>query len=120
MRYVYINAAEDRIVSIAKSQQASLQHLEEYAVADDFDLALEIPNQEDPNGAPVRLDGAISATEFLNRLGADYVSTRLGLYPAITDQLDMLWHAMDADESKRLEPFYSTIKAVKDAAPKGA
>jgi hypothetical protein len=39
-------------------------------------------------------------------------------YPEVKDQLDMLWHAMNADESKRLEPFYSTIKEIKDKYPK--
>lgn len=39
-------------------------------------------------------------------------------YPTIADQLDYLWHAMDVDESKRLEPFYTNIKTVKDANPK--
>ena len=39
-------------------------------------------------------------------------------YPEVKDQLDMLWHAMDDDESKRTEPFYSTIKAIKDKYPK--
>ena len=43
---------------------------------------------------------------------------RMNAYPAIGDQLDMLWHAMEQDESKRLEPFYSTIKAIKDSIPK--
>ena len=43
---------------------------------------------------------------------------RLSKYPTVEDQLDMLWHAMDIDESKRLEPFYSTIKAIKNAYPK--
>ena len=40
------------------------------------------------------------------------------VYPAVHEQLDMLWHAMDTDSSKRLEPFYTTIKNVKDAFPK--
>jgi hypothetical protein len=39
-------------------------------------------------------------------------------YPAIEEQLDMLWHAMANDSKKRLEPFYSTIKAIKDKYPK--
>jgi len=39
-------------------------------------------------------------------------------YPELSDQLDMLWHAMDDDENKRTEPFYSTIKAIKDKYPK--
>lgn len=118
MRYVYLNPAEDRIVCIAKAPNKHLSHLNEYAVADDFDLSLEVQNEE-AGQPPVKIEGAITATEFLKRLGNDYVSKRVSLYPDVTNQLDMLWHAMDADESKRLEPFYSTIKAVKDAAPKG-
>lgn len=43
---------------------------------------------------------------------------RMNAYPSIGDQLDMLWHAMNQDETKRLEPFYSTVKAVKDSIPK--
>ena len=39
-------------------------------------------------------------------------------YPAIEEQLDYLWHGMNSDESKRVEPFYSLIKGVKDANPK--
>jgi hypothetical protein len=39
-------------------------------------------------------------------------------YPQISDQLDMLWHAMDGNAAARLEPFYSAIKAVKDKYPK--
>jgi hypothetical protein len=47
-----------------------------------------------------------------------YVRQRAASYPFIGDQLDMLWHAMDADPASRLEPFYSAIKAVKDEFPK--
>ncbi len=39
-------------------------------------------------------------------------------YPVVKEQLDMLWHAMDEDASKRLEPFYTNIKTVKDSNPK--
>lgn len=48
-----------------------------------------------------------------------YSQARRAAYPRIEEQLDMLWHAMDADESVRLEPFYSIIKLVKDSNPKG-
>lgn len=47
-----------------------------------------------------------------------YDANRQMAYPNIGEQLDMLWHAMDADESKRLEPFYSSIKEVKEEFPK--
>lgn len=39
-------------------------------------------------------------------------------YPSIGDQLDMIWHAMNNGELQKIEPFYSEIKAVKDAYPK--
>ena len=42
------------------------------------------------------------------------------IYPAIGDQLDLLWHAIDADEDLKgkFSAFYNSIKAVKDANPK--
>jgi hypothetical protein len=46
-----------------------------------------------------------------------YADARREEYPAIAEQLDMLWHAMKDDPSKRLEPFYSSIKRVKDKHP---
>lgn len=47
-----------------------------------------------------------------------YDQARRVMYPRVEEQLDMLWHAMDADPPARIEPFYSVIKAVKDANPK--
>jgi hypothetical protein len=48
----------------------------------------------------------------------DYRRARLDAYPGIHEQMDMLWHAMDRQEIARAEPFYSRLKAVKDAYPK--
>lgn len=48
----------------------------------------------------------------------DIIGLRRAQYPSIEDQLDMLWHAMNSDETKRLEPFYTTIKIIKDSLPK--
>lgn len=48
----------------------------------------------------------------------DYQRARMDVYPSVGEQLDMLWHAMDSNQMQRLEPFYSTIKAIKDAYPK--
>jgi len=48
----------------------------------------------------------------------DYRKCRARSYPAIEDQLDMLWHAMNQNPQARLEPFFSTIKAIKDRFPK--
>jgi hypothetical protein len=48
----------------------------------------------------------------------DYRTARLRSYPGVNEQLDMLWHAMDDGVLPKVEPFYSHIKAVKDAYPK--
>ena len=41
-------------------------------------------------------------------------------YAPIGDQLDLLWHAIDADSDLKVKfsAFYNSIKAVKDANPK--
>ena len=39
-------------------------------------------------------------------------------YPSLGDQLDMLWHAIDAGTLNKTSDFYKAIKAVKDAHPK--
>ena len=38
-------------------------------------------------------------------------------YPSYTEQLDMLWHAIDADADLKVKfaTFYNAIKTVKDA-----
>ena len=43
---------------------------------------------------------------------------RRQLYPPISEQLDMLWHAMDRGELPVASGFYESIKLVKDAHPK--
>ena len=50
----------------------------------------------------------------------DYVNKRKLAYPAIGDQLDMLWHTMDKDMElqHKFYDFYQTIKKVKVAYPK--
>ena len=50
----------------------------------------------------------------------DYVNKRKLAYPAIGDQLDMLWHSIDQNpelKSKYFD-FYEAIKAVKVKYPK--
>jgi hypothetical protein len=48
----------------------------------------------------------------------DYRKLRRDAYPTVGEQLDALWHSMDKEESPKVEPFYSMIKAVKDKYPK--
>lgn len=67
----------------------------------------------------------------IRRVGNDFVLTqetweptpsydlaRVRAYPSLGDQMDMLWHAMNNNVIPRIEPFYSQIKAVKEAHPK--
>jgi hypothetical protein len=48
----------------------------------------------------------------------DYVSQRCDAMPSIPDQLDALWHAMDAGVLPVVPAFYNPIKAVKQKYPK--
>ena len=47
-----------------------------------------------------------------------YISARQAAYPAIGDQLDMLWHALDGDKLDKTSDFYKELKKVKDDNPK--
>ena len=40
-------------------------------------------------------------------------------YPNLAEQFDLLWHAIDSDTLDKTSDFYTTLKAVKDAHPKG-
>lgn len=48
----------------------------------------------------------------------DYRKARADAYPSIAEQMDMMWHAMNAGLAQKIEPFYSRILAVKLAYPK--
>lgn len=50
---------------------------------------------------------------------SQYRQQRAAQYPAIADQLDMLWHAIDSGSLDKNSDFYKSLKAVKDANPKG-
>ena len=49
-----------------------------------------------------------------------YRSKRREAYDTLSNQLDLLWHAIDADSDLKVKfsAFYNSIKAVKDANPK--
>ena len=49
-----------------------------------------------------------------------YKRARARTYPSIGDQLDMLFHAIEADSDlkTKFSDFYDEIKAIKDANPK--
>lgn len=48
---------------------------------------------------------------------APHIMRRKHSYPSAGELLDMLWHGMDADPSKRIEPFYGAVLAIKTAIP---
>ena len=84
-------------------------------------------NFEIVNGEKVFLTAEeISAREaeeaaFLADQAANgYKSDRAASYTALGEQLDLLWHAIDADADLKvkLAGFYNAIKTVKDANPK--
>ena len=48
-----------------------------------------------------------------------YQRDRSTEYPELPEQLDMLFHAIDAGALDKTSAFYTTLKAVKDKYPKG-
>ena len=65
-------------------------------------------------------ESAINAK--LSELQAEYDAKqyqRDRVYPSIGDQLDMLYHAIDAGKVNETSDFYKALKAVKDKHPKG-
>ena len=78
----------------------------------------------DANGNKVTIDQTkVDAARIeLDKLKyrTDRTSSGSTTYPAIGDQLDLLWHAIDADTDlkSKFSAFYNSIKEVKDANPK--
>ena len=68
------------------------------------------------DAARVTLDAEAAAVKYKTDRTINGSTT----YPAIGDQLDLLWHAIDADSDlkSKFSAFYNSIKAVKDANPK--
>ena len=48
----------------------------------------------------------------------NYQRQRQPEYPAIGEQLDMLWHAIDDGTLDKTSDFYTSLKATKDKYPK--
>ena len=71
----------------------------------------------DGNKTPFRDDQRIAHFDFLK---VEYQYKRKPEYPSLEEQLDLLWHAIDADSDLKVKfsAFYNSIKAVKDANPK--
>ena len=72
--------------------------------------------QSDIDAARVTLNAEAAAVKYKTDRTINGSTT----YPAIGDQLDLLWHAIDADSDlkSKFSAFYNSIKEVKDANPK--
>lgn len=68
-------------------------------------------------------DATMPTEEEVNQKIAELqvIENRRSGYPAIGDQLDMLFHAIDGDETLKTQfaDFHTALKAVKDQYPKG-
>jgi len=70
----------------------------------------------------------ITGTVTVSEVADDYVNPvvynahqkekRAKAYPEVGEQLDMLWHAIDAGTLDKTSDFYTTLKQVKDTYPK--
>ena len=72
--------------------------------------------QSDIDAARTTLNAEAAAVKYKT----DRTTNGSTIYPAIGDQLDLLWHAIDADADLKgkFSAFYNCIKEVKDANPK--
>ena len=72
--------------------------------------------QSDIDAARVTLDAEAAAVKYKTDRTTDGSTT----YASTGDQLDLLWHAIDADADLKVKfaSFYNSIKTVKDANPK--
>ena len=72
--------------------------------------------QSDIDAARTTLDAEAAAVKYKTDRTTDGSTT----YASYGDQLDLLWHAIDADSDLKVKfsAFYNSIKAVKDANPK--
>ena len=73
-------------------------------------------DQSKIDAARITLDTEAAAVKYKT----DRTTNGSTTYPAIGDQLDLLWHAIDADTDlkSKFSAFYNSIKEVKDANPK--
>jgi len=110
MRYIYINTKDDRVVLISNKKEESHSDTE-YMVNDDFDLTKELDDAENV-GKKIKVEGFLTATEFLERYNADYATKRVNEYPSIEDQLDKIFH-------EGVDAWKADIQAIKDKHPKG-
>ena len=67
------------------------------------------------NKTPFRDDQRTAHFDFLK---VEYQHKRKPEYPILEEQLDLLWHAIDAGKLDKTSDFYKKLKAVKENNPK--
>jgi len=83
---------------------------EDYDKLDWLDEVQTKPTKEEIDAEVINVIANYQATEYQRQ--------RMYEYPNVKEQLDMLWHAIDAGTLNKTSDFYLAIKAVKDANPK--
>ena len=102
--------------AIYKAYAGTVVRIDDGAGAFDKDGNSVSLDQSKINSARATLDAEAAAVKYKT----DRTTNGSKTYPAIGDQLDLLWHAIDADSDLKVKfsAFYNSIKAVKDANPK--
>ena len=102
--------------AIYKAYPDTVVSIDDTAGAFDKDGKSVTLEQSKIDAARTTLDAEAAAVKYKT----DRTTNGSKTYPAIGDQLDLLWHAIDADSDLKVKfsAFYNSIKAVKDANPK--
>lgn len=109
---IYFFDSNDKAIRMYSGDQEDFDAMcKEYQCAYFLESDKKIPLRNVRN-----VNGTVTYVEIVDTL--NYQQKRAIEYPRIADQLDMIWHAMDNGTTSKIEPFYSTIKFVKDKYPK--
>lgn len=84
-------------------------------LGDDYDTLKILSNHEKPTREAIE-SAKVKAQQKID--DSYYKIQRSQEYPAIGEQLDMLWHAIDSGTLDKTSDFYTTLKKVKDDNPK--
>ena len=102
--------------AIYKAYAGTVVTIDDGAGAFDKDGRSVSLDQSKIDSARATLDAEAAAVKYKT----DRTTNGSTIYGSIGDQLDLLWHAIDADADlkSKFSAFYNSIKAVKDANPK--
>jgi len=106
----------EAIYEAYKSEAKPVVSIDDTAGAFDADGNSVTLDQSKIDAARTTLDAEAAAVKYKT----DRTTNGSTTYASTGDQLDLLWHAIDADSDLKVKfsAFYNSIKAVKDANPK--